>query len=232
MLRVPSTDTKRLDSLSKLIISRLVNHFLSSSGILTDVNLPFHHCSQSILTPHTVTADDMVGKVEISLHDLILNPGVMHQQISTLTGVESGSRMPGELHWEVGYFGKAELRPALRTSGKDVNLPAGLRDRPDLQDDQGVLENALEDAVMHTPPDPLWPSGIASLVVHQIVNLETRSLKGNYGSRKNGKEYSPGMETGEIKQEEGGKLPSAYCTIALNDQLVRPLLQLVLDISS
>lgn len=163
----------------------------------------------------------MVGKVEISLHDLILNPGMMHQQTSTLTGVESGSRMPGELHWEVGFFGKTEFRPALRTSGKDVNLPAGLKDRPELQDDQGVLENALEDAVMHTPPDPLWLSGIVSLVVHQIVNLETRSLKGSYGSRNNGKEYSPGMETGEIKQEEGGKLPSAYCTIALNDRFVR-----------
>lgn len=171
-------------------------------------------------TKFPVTADDMVGKVEISLHDLILNPGMMHQQISTLAGADSGSSMPGKLHWEVGFFGKPDFRPALRTSGKDVNLPAGLEDRPELQDDQGVLENALEDAVMHTPPDPLWPSGIVSLVVHQIVNLETRSLKGNYGSRKNGKEYSPGMETGEIKQEEGGKLPSAYCTIALNDQLV------------
>lgn len=162
----------------------------------------------------------MTGKVEISLHDLILNPGVMHQQISTLAGADSGSRMPGKLHWEVGFFDKTNFRPALRTSGKNVNLPAGLQDRSELQDDQGVLENTLEDAVMHTPPDPLWPSGIVSLVVHQIVNLEIRNLSGNYGTRKNGKEYSPGMEAGDIKEEEGGKLPSAYCTIALNDKLV------------
>lgn len=164
----------------------------------------------------------MVGKVEIPLHDLMLNPGVMHEQVSTLTGTESGTTMPGELHWEVGFFGKPDFRPALRTSGKDVNLPDRLKDRLELQNDQGVLENPLEDAVMHTPPDPLFPSGIVSLVVHQIVNLEIRNLTGNYGNRKNGKEYSPGMETGEIKQEEGGKLPSSYCTIALNDQLVRP----------
>lgn len=163
----------------------------------------------------------MVGKVEISLHELILNPGIMHKQISTLTGAESGSHMPGELHWEVGFYGKPDFRPALRTSGKNVNLPEGLKDHPELQDDQGVLETALEDAVMHTPPDPLWPSGVTSLVVHQIVNLEIRNLSGSYGSRKNGKEYSPGMESGDIKDEEGGKLPSSYCTVALNDQLVR-----------
>ncbi|RPB08324.1 hypothetical protein P167DRAFT_512393 [Morchella conica CCBAS932] len=167
-----------------------------------------------------LTADDMVGKVEIPLRDLMLNPGRMHEQVSTLTGAESGTSMPGKLYWEVGFFGKPDFRPALRTSGKDVNLPDQLKDRPELQDDQGVLENTLEDAVMHTPPDPLFPSGIVSLVVHQIVNLEIRDLTGNYGNRKNGKEYSPGMETGEIKQEEGGKLPSAYCTIAINDQLV------------
>lgn len=162
----------------------------------------------------------MVGKVEISLHELMLNPSIIHSQVSKLTGAESGTSMPGELYWDVGFFEKPNFRPALRTAGENVALPDKLKDRPELQDDQGVLENSLEDDVMHTPPDPLWPSGIISLVVHQIVNLEIRDLGGSYGSRKGGKEYSPGMETGEIKQEEGGKLPSAYCTITLNDQLV------------
>ena len=128
--------------------------------------------------------------------------------------------MPGELHWSVGFFGKPQFRSALRTSGKDVNLPPQLKDNPALQDDQGTLETPYEDMVMHTPPDPLFPSGIVSVIVHQVVNLEMKDLKGTFGKRKDGKEYSPGMSTGENKQEEGGKLPSSYCTILLNDELV------------
>ncbi|KAA8895153.1 hypothetical protein FN846DRAFT_997659 [Sphaerosporella brunnea] len=147
-----------------------------------------------------MTADDMVGKIEVPLQDLMVDAGKMQKHVSKLMGEESGSQMPGELHWSVGFFGKSQFRPALKTSGKDVNLPPQLQDHPELQDDKGTLDNAEEDAVMHTPPDPLFPCGIV------IV--------------KNGKEYSPGMQTGENTQEEGGKLPSAYCTIALNDQLI------------
>ncbi|KAI5799888.1 hypothetical protein EDC01DRAFT_648048 [Geopyxis carbonaria] len=166
------------------------------------------------------TADDCVGKVEIPIQDLMIESGKMHKQVSKLKGEEANSDMPGELHWSVGFFGKAQFRPALRTSGKDVNLPDALKDEPALQDDKGSLDTEKEDATMHTPPDPLFPSGIVSVVVHQIVNLEIRDQSGTYGSRKNGKEYSPGMKTGENKEEEGGKLPSAYCTVALNDQLL------------
>ena len=50
-----------------------------------------------------------------------------------------------------------------------------------------------------------------------IVNLEIENITGTYG---NDREFSPGQETGENKEEEGKHLPSAYCTILLNDQLV------------
>ncbi|KAI5820434.1 hypothetical protein BZA77DRAFT_273967 [Pyronema omphalodes] len=166
------------------------------------------------------TADDLVGKCEIPIQDLMVHSGKTQDYVSKLSGEESGSTMPGELHWSVTFFGKTKFRPALRTSGKDVNLPPQLKDHPELQDDKGQLDTAEEDAVMHTPPDPLWPSGIVSVIVHQIVNLEVRDQTGTYGKRKDGKEYSPGMKTGENVQEEGGKLPSSYCTITLNDQLI------------
>ncbi|KAI0556059.1 C2 domain-containing protein [Xylaria curta] len=166
------------------------------------------------------SADDVVGKVELSLQKLIQHPGKMYQQVSKLRGVKAGSEMPGELHWEVGFFGKTQFRAAMRTDGKDHSLPVELRDKKELQDDKGAIENSQEDAVTHTPPDPLWPSGILSVVIHQIVSLELAQVKGSEGGkRKGGKEYEPARDAGEIKEEAAKTLPSAYCTICLNDEL-------------
>jgi hypothetical protein len=143
----------------------------------------------------------------------------MYAQISKLRGTEEGSSMPGELHWEVGFFGKPQFRPALRTSGQDINLPGSLKDRPELQDEKGTLGTPEEDAVAHTPPDPLWPSGVCAIVIHQIVNLELQNIKGSNGNRK-GREFEPAIEAGGNKDEESKKLPSSYCTILFNDELV------------
>ncbi|KAK0634692.1 hypothetical protein B0T17DRAFT_485561 [Bombardia bombarda] len=166
------------------------------------------------------SADDVVGKAEMSIQKLIQHPGQMFPQVSQLKGVKAESTMPGELHWEVGYFGKTQFRKALRTDGKDHSLPKELRDKKELQDDKGSLDNAEENAVVVTPPDPLWPSGILSIVVHQIVNLELQNVKGSEGGKRKGREFEPARDAGEIKEEQGKKLPSSYCTILLNDELV------------
>ena len=165
------------------------------------------------------SADDIVGKIELSMQKMIQHPGKMFPQVSKLTGMEADSEMPGELHWEVGFFSKPKFRPALRTDGKNDNLPDTLKDHPALQDDVGTLKTEEEDAVEHTPPDPLWPSGVCSIIVHQIVNLELENIMGSNGKRK-GREYEPAHDYGENTEEEHKKLPSSYCTILLNDQLV------------
>lgn len=133
--------------------------------------------------------------------------------------MHADSTMPGELHWEVGYFGKPQFRKALRTDGKNKALPDALKDKPEFQDEKGVVNSAEDDAVQHTPPDPLWPSGICSVVVHQIVNLELENIKGSEGNRK-GREFEPAKSYGETTEEEGKELPSSYCTILYNDELV------------
>ena len=166
------------------------------------------------------SADDVVGKVELSIQKLIQHPGKVFPQVSSLRGVKAESSMPGELHWEVGYFGKTQFRRALRTDGSDPFIPKELQDKAELQGEHGVINNDEEDAVVHTPPDPLWPSGILSVVVHQIVGLELENVQGSNGKRK-GREYEPARpEAGELKEEQGKKLPSSYCTIIVNDELV------------
>ena len=165
------------------------------------------------------SADDIVGKIELSMQKLIQHPGKMYPQVSKLKGLEADSEMPGELVWEVGYFTKPQLRPALRTDGKNPDIPKELQDNPEFQDEKGVVDNDYKDAVVHTPPDPLWPSGICSIVIHQIVNLELENIKGSEGKRKN-REYEPAKEAGEITEEEHKKLPTSYCTVLFNDTLV------------
>jgi len=70
--------------------------------------------------------------------------------------------------------------------------------------------------IQHTPPDPKWPSGILSVIVHQINNLERKNLKGTTGER----EGQAGQDTDEASDSQGGNLPSAYCEIVVNDDLI------------
>jgi len=196
--------------------------FEESCGLLVTADLikADEQLSVELWDSDRSSADDIVGKVELSIQKLIQHPGKMFPQVSKLAGVKADTSMPGELHWEVGFFGKTQFRKALRTDGKDVNLPPELKDKKELQDEKGTIENEEEDAVEHTPPDPLWPSGILSIVVHQIVGLELANVKGSNGNRK-GREYEPArLDAGEVKEEQGSKLPSSYCTILVNDELI------------
>lgn len=90
------------------------------------------------------------------MQKMIQHPGKMYPQVSKLQGMDEGSEMPGELRWEVGFFGKTKFRPALRTDGKNKALPDALKDAPEFQDEKGVTNTETDDAVQHTPPDPLW----------------------------------------------------------------------------
>ena len=208
---------------TRVIQDNLNPIFEESCGLLVtrDLIKADEQLSMELWDSDRSSADDVVGKVELSIQKLIQHPGKMFPQVSKLAGVKAESNMPGELHWEVGFFGKTQFRKALRTSGKDINLPKELADKPELQDDKGVIENEEEDAVTHTPPDPLWPSGVLSIIVHQIVGLELANIKGSQGGKRKGKEYEPARpEAGEVKEEQSKSLPSSYCTILLNDDLV------------
>jgi Ca2+-dependent lipid-binding protein len=70
-----------------------------------------------------ITADDLVGKIEFGLHDLILNGGKMESRVDKLAGENDGSKMPGKLYWEVSYFPKADFNKDLQTHGLDVRVP-------------------------------------------------------------------------------------------------------------
>ncbi|POS84788.1 hypothetical protein EPUL_003642, partial [Erysiphe pulchra] len=165
------------------------------------------------------TPDNLLGRIELSLQKMIKHSGKMFNLISRLQSSNRENLMSGELFWEIGYFRKSNLNLSLRTDGIDKNLPDGLKDIKELHDEKGKLNNTTEEAVAHTPPDPLWSSGICSIIIHKIVNLELQNMKGNNGKRK-GREYEPALKSGDLELEENKDLASSYCTILINDELV------------
>jgi hypothetical protein len=164
-----------------------------------------------------ISADDVVGKVKFDLRDLIKNHSNTISEREDELEDEKGERLPGTLHWDIGYFPRSGFKASMKTDGKDVNIPKEIRDRPEFQDDKGVVTTQQEVDVTTTPPDPSLPTGICSILIHQIDNLEEERPSGSFGSYK---PWTPAQISGENTDEEADNLPSSYCTVLQNDELV------------
>lgn len=103
----------------------------------------------------------------------------------------------------------------LATDGSDPAIPEDLKAHdPDFREARAVALDDIEAAVLVTPPDPDWPSGILSVQIHEIRELKIRTEgreKSVLGSGR--KEGEKGQDDDGVEQEEGGHLPSSYCTM-------------------
>ena len=152
-----------------------------------------------------------MGFAEIDIVDLIRQRGKPVRHISPLASPDSRNR-PGTIEYTIGYYGKLPPNKALSTDGSDPSLPDDLREQPEFKDARAVALNDLEAAVLVTPPDPEWPSGLLSVQVHEIRDLTVKTLgKGHRGGK--GHEGEKGQDEGEEVAEEGEGLPSSYCTM-------------------
>ncbi|PVG01479.1 hypothetical protein CPB86DRAFT_781696 [Serendipita vermifera] len=168
------------------------------------------------------TADDLIGRVEIPVKELMAKPNKMFDRVDKLVGFENATAMSGTLHWSIGYFDKVPLNRALERPPENpvpAKKPAAAMEmRPG---DKGPRPAATDPPppapdVQRTPPDPKYPSGILSVVIHQINNLERQNLKGASGDDREGQ---AGQDTDE-PGEQGSNLPSGYCEIIVNDDMV------------
>ncbi|KAI0672484.1 hypothetical protein C8Q78DRAFT_1027516 [Trametes maxima] len=188
--------------------------------LLVDVNTVKLHekLSFQLWDSDRMSVDDMMGFTEIDIVDLIRERAKPTRRVSHLSSPDSRDR-PGSLEYTVGYYGKLPPSEALATDGSDPSLPDDLRERPEFKDARAVALNDLEAAVLVTPLDPEWPSGIVSVQVHEIRDLAVKTMgKERKGGK--GREGEKGQDDGDSAQEEGEGLPSSYCTISLNDELV------------
>ncbi|CCO32297.1 Meiotically up-regulated gene 190 protein [Rhizoctonia solani AG-1 IB] len=168
------------------------------------------------------SADDLIGRVQIPVKELISKPNEVIRRTDKLVGFEDATDMEGTLHWSVGYYPKLPLKKELERP--EENPPPPTRTAPEMEmrpGDKGP-NPAKRDLpppppdVSRTPPDPAYPSGILKVVVHQINNLERQNLFGTSGKEREGQ---AGQDTDE-PSEQGGNLPSGYCELIVNDDMI------------
>ncbi len=76
--------------------------------------------------------------------------------------------------------------------------------------------NDLEAAVLVTPPDPEWPSGVLSVQLHEIrgLGVKKEGRERNVMKSVRSREGEKGQDDDGDEQEEAEGLPSSYCTMS------------------
>ncbi|KZO96650.1 hypothetical protein CALVIDRAFT_537016 [Calocera viscosa TUFC12733] len=167
--------------------------------------------------------DDLIGRVHIPVTELIKNPNKVIHRTDPLVGFEEADKMKGTLSWSIGYFTKVPLSKELELL-PDGPVPPPAKTAPELEMRPGdkAPNPAAKDLpppepdVQRTPPNPKYKSGILSVIVHQVNNLERQNLGGASGNDREGR---AGQDTDEASEQEGN-LPSGYCEIVVNDDMV------------
>lgn len=169
---------------------------------------------------------DLVGRVQIPVAELMETPNDMKRREDSLMGFEDANDMPGKLVWSIGYFTKVSLekdleRPPTVEEAEAAGPPPKTAPEMEMLPHDTAPNPAKKDVppappdVQRTRPNPNWPSGVLSVIVHQINNLERQDLRGASGER----EGEAGQDTDE-PSEQSDNLPSGYGEIIVNDEMV------------
>jgi hypothetical protein len=174
------------------------------------------------------TVDDLVGNVHLDLKTIMNSDETVSRMSARSDGLVSDRMEPrkGTIHWECGYFAKTsfdqhlkhkkrnaeEIRANIEEEAENKLREAKARDShaEDGEVEQQKKEDMKEksDEIIATSrPTEEWPSGILSIRIEQISGLEVEKIR-----------ESGVSEGGE--GEEGEDLPSAYCSIIINQQKV------------
>ncbi|WPJ57157.1 hypothetical protein SMAC4_08500 [Sordaria macrospora] len=186
------------------------------------------------------TADDDLGRVEVSLKELMHNEETknkMHDREDRLMASDPDETMPGTISWAVGYFAKAhiqqsqldkqtfdssirsldqlkqEVHETTESKLREASLSKDMSEEKNQQEAQDF--KAKEDQmIISSPPPPSMPSGILSIQIHNITGLEITPLNEDR-NRSTGAD-----EVKEDAAEQSDALPDSYCTIILNQRKI------------
>ncbi|GAA96777.1 uncharacterized protein L969DRAFT_79738 [Mixia osmundae IAM 14324] len=167
--------------------------------------------------------DDPLGTITINLDYLMRHRGkVQHHEDKLNTPDGKPSNDCGTLCFDVGYYGLRPLDFGRQGTGQDPRIPQELIEKEQaLQEEQA--ETLKKPPILRTPPDPEYLAGLLSVTVVSIVGLHHKASVGRE-TRRSMKPYEKGTQDEETESQDpaadGASAPSAYCKIAINDELV------------
>lgn len=224
---------------------------VASTRVIEDDQDPkFHEWAYMLVSPQEIdageklrvqlwdsdrfTADDDLGRVEVTLHDLMAkdNRNKMIDREDRFTGKNSKDNMPGTLTWSVGYYSKLGITtkqletqtadPRIKTKEdmkKHVSETAErkLREATAKDESREIDQQKAQDfkeredaMICASAPDDDHPSGILSIQIHNITGLEVEQQN----------KEDNNADDKEDESEGSDDLPSAYCTIILNHKKI------------
>ena len=188
-------NNRKSDPYVVLAYAKFGKPLYSTRIILGDLNPVFEETAVLLLTLDEVkakedlsamlwdsdklSADDLVGRVQIPVEDLMKKPNQMLRREDHLMGFEDADNMPGKVVWSIGYFEKAPLLKDLeRTSTVEeaaaATTPAKTPPEMEMLPKDKAPNPAKKDLpppppdVQKTRPDSKWPSGVLSIILHQV----------------------------------------------------------------
>ena len=122
---------------------------------------------------------DLVGRVQIPVSELMKTPNKMIRREDSLRGFEDANDMPGKIMWSIGYFQKAALEKDLERAptveeAKAAPQPSKTPTEMEMLPHDDAPNPAKKDLpppspnVEKTKPNPKWPSGVLSVILHQV----------------------------------------------------------------
>lgn len=183
------------------------------------------------------TADDDLGRIEVSLKDLMQNAqsrGKMWDRTDGFRALKAGDGMPGKLEWSVGYYPKTQIQKdqfdqqtydpkvkSLEELKKKVEETCErklrefmIKEDVQVRDEEELHQQMIQEMkaetdsmVISAPPPSDYPSGLFSVQIHNITGLEIE--------RQNKRQRDEDDEASD-EEEEGDGLPSSYCTVIVN----------------
>jgi Ca2+-dependent lipid-binding protein len=121
------------------------------------------------------SADDLIGRVQIPVRELLAKPNQDFTRTDGLTGFEQADTMIGKLTWSVSYYEKTSFDSSRKAPQPEKSEQQA---DEDARSQKGKGKSKDKADARNTPPDEDFPSGVLSVIVHHINNLERQNLKG------------------------------------------------------
>lgn len=129
----------------------------------------------------------MIGTVDVPLDDLFHAPHTMSRHEQPFQQINRRPRPRGKLSFSIGFFALArrDLDKAIKAASEAGDLPSFLNNRHGTASRASLYSERIKGALDSLiPPDPELPSGILSIQLHSLDNVEIPEIRGVVSSRK------------------------------------------------